>query len=335
VGYSTRNDDIGGTMYIGDDSHRNVVEHCTLACGGHHVLQIVSDHNIIRNNYFHNENWMEAPHRAATGGMAGNRNVIIEGRGGWNVVEGNVIAFSGVPPDQDGSSGMSVRTPHNIIRRNIFHDNDMAGLNVYSSSRRAEVRSNRIYHNVFFRNGHAAMVTFEPFLSGLSLSQHGQGAIAGVSVVNNLFWRNRNGVALSFYRCSRADQAVRGNWEEEGDPLFLNVGVPAHPLQPGVLDFRLHPQSPCIDAGEFLTRTAAPGSGTAIPVEDAGFFIDGYGAVEGDRVQLEGQAQELRIRQVDYEANVLHVDAPTAWQAGQGVSQPFGGLGPDIGLFEH
>jgi hypothetical protein len=334
VGYSTANDDIGGTMYIGGGSNRNVVENCTLCYGGHHVLQIVSTHNVIRNNYFHNEEWMDAPHRTETGGKSGNRLAILEGGGAWNVLEGNVFAFSGLPPDQNGSAGISVRTAHNIVRRNVFYDNDLAGLNVSLNSRRQDVHFNYIYQNTFFRNAYAAKETFGPFLSGLSLTNYVRGSIAGVSIVNNLFWQNKGGVALSFYHCDRAEQSVRGNWEEQSPPLFVHTETPADPLKPGVLDFHLQPQSPCVDAGDFLTRTTAAGQGTTIPVAEAGFFTDGYGAVEGDLIQLEGQTHPLRILAIDYEANTLRVDSPAVWQAGQGVSQPFDGARPDIGAFE-
>jgi hypothetical protein len=245
-----------------------------------------------------------------------------------------VFAFSGVPPDQDGSAGISVRTPHNIVRRNTFYENDLAGLNVSLSSRRRGVQFNYIYHNTFFRNAYAAKVTFEPFLAGLSLTNYRSGNIAGVSIVNNVFWQNKNGLAISYYRCDPADQSVRGNWEEEGDPLFANDRGPADPLRPGVLDFRLQPQSPCIDAGEFLTRTTAAGRGIRIPVAEAGFFTDGYGIVEGDQIRVEGVPRLLRVVGVDHEANVLRVDWPVRWAEGQGVSQPYRGARPDIGAFE-
>jgi len=335
VGYSTRNDDKGGVMHIAAGSEYNLIENCIIFYGGHHLIEVIGSRNVIRNNYFHNEEWMNAPHRRETGGKAGNRHVIIDGGGAQNILDGNVFALSGLPPDQDGSAGVSVRTARNIVRRNIFYDNDMAGLNVYSAGGRHDVRFNHIYHNVLFRNAYAAKSTFEPFLCGLSLTKHRNGSITDISIVNNIFWRNRNGFAISFYYCDRARQSVRRNWEEAGPPLFVNDRAPADPLRPGLLDFHLQAQSPCIDAGGFLTRTTAPGQGTAIPVADAGFFTDGFGIVEGDLVQLEGDTRRLRVVQVDYEAGVIHVDAPVAWQAGQGVSQPFNGARPDIGAYEH
>ncbi len=334
VGYSTTNDDKGGVMDIARGSNHNLIENSTICYGGHHLIAVIASYNIIRNNYFHNEEWMSAPHRTETGGKAGNRHVIIDSRGDRNILEGNVFAFSGLPPDQDGSAGVSVRTSGNIVRRNTFYDNDMSGLNVFSSGRRHDVRFNHVYHNVFFHNAYAAKSTFAPFLSGFSLTKHGRGSITDVSIMNNIFWQNKGDVAISFYYCDRAQQSVSHNWEEAGPPLFVNDQAPADPLRPGLLDFRLRARSPCIDAGGFLTRTTAGGRGTAIPVADAGFFSDGYGIVEGDLIQLEGEMKRLKIVKVDYDSNVIQVEGPVAWKEGQGVSQPFKGSRPDIGVYE-
>ncbi len=48
----------------------------------------------------------------------------------WNVVEHNWFERSGLPPDNNTSAGMSVPTPHNIVRRNVFVDNDGPGLDI-------------------------------------------------------------------------------------------------------------------------------------------------------------------------------------------------------------
>ena len=107
-----------------------------------------------------------------------------------------------------------------------------------------------------------------------------------------------------------------------------------YPFSPALQDFHLKATSPCVDAGDFLTRTTAGGEGTAIPVADAGFFTDGFGIVEGDRIQLEGTSQPVHVVEIDHEANVIRVDRPVTWAAGQGVAQPFNGARPDIGAFE-
>src|SRR3954470_12577327 len=55
--------DFGSDLYIGDDqsttdhSDYNLIENNTLFHGGHDVMEVAGSHNVIRNNYFHNENW--------------------------------------------------------------------------------------------------------------------------------------------------------------------------------------------------------------------------------------------------------------------------------------
>jgi hypothetical protein len=71
-----------------------------------------------------------------------------------------------------------------------------------------------------------------------------------------------------------------------------------------------------------------------MPVQDASYFIDGFGVVEGDLVQLEGQMQVVRIVSVDYATSQLTVDASLTWTSGLGVGLPYVGAKPDIGAFE-
>jgi hypothetical protein len=113
----------------------------------------------------------------------------------------------------------------------------------------------------------------------------------------------------------------------EGNPLFVSSAN--H-------DFKLQTSSPCINAGAFLTQTTGAGSGTTVPVEDAGYFLDGWGLIQGDLIQLEGQDQTARIIGVDYEDNIITVDqALPAWSEGTGVSLPYEGSAPDIGVHEY
>ncbi|GAF82809.1 unnamed protein product, partial [marine sediment metagenome] len=138
--------------------------------------------------------------------------------------------------------------------------------------------------------------------------------------------------AMTFYYVDRNDLIVSHNWEEAGDPLFVDDETPADPLDPDLLDFHLQPQSPCVDAGDFLTRTTAGGEGTVIPVADAGYFMDGWGIIEGDLIQLEGQTERARITGVDYGGNSLTVDRALSWSDGQGVTSPYDGSCPDMGI---
>ena len=98
-------------------------------------------------------------------------------------------------------------------------------------------------------------------------------------------------------------------------------------------DFRLKPNSPAIDAGSFLTRATRAGEGREIPVGDASWFCDGFGMIEGDRVQVEGNPA-VRIERIDYARHVITVARPLKWSKAAGVASPYSGKAPDIGALE-
>jgi hypothetical protein len=97
-------------------------------------------------------------------------------------------------------------------------------------------------------------------------------------------------------------------------------------------DYRLRPESPCIDAGGALTETVEAGSGTVVKVRDALYFSDGFGLVGPDAIRIGGAA--TRVVGVDYEANIITIDKKLIWKAGAPVTTDYKGKGPDLGAFE-
>jgi hypothetical protein len=73
-----------------------------------------------------------------------------------------------------------------------------------------------------------------------------------------------------------------------------------------------------------------------MPVEDPGYFYDGYGIVGevGDTVQLSGQTETARVIRIDYKNKRLVLDKALIWLARQGVTLRYAGKGPDLGAFE-
>src|SRR5207249_677465 len=106
-------------------------------------------HNVVRNNYFHNENWNNGfgDRAVYTGGYAQDS--------GSNLIEGNRIAFGGTPPDSGNvAAGMGLTTRSNIIRFNCFYGSQGDGMIVATMSGYPDVPVyNRIYCNTFFKNG--------------------------------------------------------------------------------------------------------------------------------------------------------------------------------------
>ena len=101
-------------------------------------------------------------------------------------------------------------------------------------------------------------------------------------------------------------------------------------------DFTLQSDSPCIDAGSWLTTiTSSTGNGTSFVVDDAYYFTDGYGIITGDEIQLEGISSSVTITNVDYGNNTITVDTSLSWTNGQGVGMAYQGSAPDIGAYEY
>ena len=62
--------------------------------------------------------------------------------------------------------------------------------------------------------------------------------------------------------------------------------------------------------------------------------MDGWGIIDGDLIQLEGQTQTARVIAIDYDSNVITVDRSLKWNKAQGVSLPYTGIAPDVGAYE-
>jgi hypothetical protein len=120
----------------------------------------------------------------------------------------------------------------------------------------------------------------------------------------------------------------------EGNPLFVNTAG-----EGPAKDFSLQQGSPAIDAGVHLTTAVSAGSGTAMAVADAGYFMDGWGipGVEGDSIKIES-GDPVGIAKIDYSSNTLTLTAARSWVAGARVfyyrSDRFQGSAPDIGAHE-
>ncbi len=318
----------GGLLDIGsweedpvDESYYNLIEDNMFAYGGHHTLGVYSKYNVIRDNYFHNET------NPANWAYEGYRDSITEGlAGGHNLYESNRFGFS-------GASGLALRTPYNLLRFNLFYHTGSGGLQVVSSAAGQDHADyNRIYRNSFYHTGHQE--TDPGFQGGIYFANWSGQSPVGNIVKGNLFYDNKNG-AVS-YEGQVDPQVVEDNWDQNSvDPQFVNPSA-SDPDDPDLPDLRLQASSLCIDAGVYSTRiTSTAGSGTQFQVEDARYFIDGWGIphVQGDEIQL-ADGQRARITSVNYETNLITVDRVLTWTLNQGISLAYQGAAPDLGAYE-
>jgi hypothetical protein len=315
--------DIGHSVKTGDLSSYNLIEDNIFSYGGHHTLGVYAPYNVIRRNYFHNEtNQDEWEHE-------GYRSSITEGpSAGRSLYEGNRFGHT-------DTSGMALRSSRNIFRFNYFYHNGAGGIQVVSNLAGVDrADENRIYHNTFYHNGHQA--TYAGFQGGMYFANWSNQSPIGNVVKNNLFFANRNGSVS--YDGAVAAQVVENNWDRNAvDPglVDLSGSGPGNPSKP---DLRLRSDSSAIDQGACLTTiTSACGAGTSFGVEDAGYFMDGWGipGVQGDEIQLAHSRQRVRITHVDYKANLITVETPLTWTQGRGVSLAYEGSAPDLGAYEY
>jgi len=336
-GWVQDGDDKGAILDIGYDTSTtdatdyNVIEDNIFYFGGHHILHICGKYNITRGNYFHNEPWMDVDE----GGGSGNRNAMTIGpMAERNLFENNRFAFAGKPPDDNGANGLVVRSPKNIVRRNMSYANSAGGI-AFASMTVSIPTDNHIYFNTVYHNGYDERVDHF-WQGGITFGNWGNGTMPGNIVINNIMHDNKNGNSTGGYG-DAGPQTIENNWMDEGDPLFRDARVPSDTSDSSMPDFRLQENSPCIDKGIFLTEiTSASATGTVFTVDNAGFFFDGWGipGETGDTVQLEGQTDTAVIVNVDYEGKTITVGTALTWSQGQGLSLTYSGSAPDLGAHE-
>jgi hypothetical protein len=329
-------DDVGSVMDIGDEESKtdhsdyNLLENNTMYHGGHHVLGVNSRYNVIRNNYFHNENWYNG-----YGDRCLSLNGYDEGSG-WNLVEGNRIGPGGQPPDNAESSGIGMATKSNIVRFNCFYRATGPGVMMGTTSAYYTGPAyNRLYHNTFYQNGQSTNPeSGAEVLAGIGIANYGSPySLIGNAIKNNAFYSNP--VSIATYRVNLSDQIIQGNFQQTGDPLFVDGTIP-NLTNASLPNFQLRTNSPCIDRGVALTTiTSATGSGRTVQLADATYFMDGWGVVQGDLIQLLGTTQRARILSVNYATRSITVDANLTWTQNQGVTMAYEGTAPDLGAYEY
>jgi len=330
-----------------DATRYNLIEDCLFYHGGHHVLGINTEFNVVRNCYFHNEPWMlgnSASDRGAV--LYGNRNISFFGEtqsAGRNLFERNRVGWCADSPDNWGASNVSVRTSNNILRFNDIFYGDIGGVAMsLSSGFPSSINNNKIYHNTIFRN--TLSTTTNSPVGGITLALWNTTSLTVQNNVfkNNILYKHRNTTA--YYHPQSVNMIAQQIWannydgDASGNPQFVNASeTPTDPFDASQPDFTLQSTSPCKNYGTYLTTiVTAGGSGSSFQVADAGYFTDGWGiaGVEGDMIQLFGTTQKARITSVNYTTNWITLDRSVTWTTGQGISLPYNGAAPDAGAHE-
>ncbi len=336
-------------------SDNNLVANNTVTNAAHTLWAIkCGNRNVIRNNYFYNPG-QKIGEIYDCDDVGFNHEFFIRDATKFNLVENNVFAKTSSYYSPSGGNGIQYSAQNGIIRFNIFYENNVGVGMQYYSPEALYNYANRIYHNTFYDNMCGGVSTSDPSTSDYSDNLF----------VNNIFYKNhecggvspfqlvyRNGLGGFLLDTNNLSSGVVsddviGEWQGSGNTLaWYEANYPglfannreSDPqfIDESNYDFRLNSSSASVDSGRFLANTRSSGSGTTIPVDDAGFFYDGFGIEDevGDLVRLEGGSETFRIVSVDYASNEITVDQPATWSAGQGISHDYIGLAPDLGAHE-
>ncbi len=344
-GYFDDTEDYGDMISIYDSegtTSYNLFEENEVSYAGHAPFRLASRYNVVRNNYFHNEPWYDD---------FGNRGMEIayhEGSGGvaeFNLIEGNRFGMTGVPSDAEYGAGMQLGAPHHIVRYNVFYYSAGPGLSLSTWFGEGDTRAdyNHIYNNVFYKNGLTPTISY--WSAGLVTIETGEPIIGNV-IKQNIFYANN---IQSFFWAGNQrdesliplDQVVENNLENV-DPLFVDVVSPVDPLNAALPDFHLQATSPAVDTGIHLTFVKNSGNGTALTVDDAGYFSDGFGIVDADWIKI-GNTDPVEIDSIAYDTNIINIGQSRSWSKGDPVylyknsagTVVYEGAAPDVGAFEY
>ncbi len=312
--------DDGNDSLVLQESDRNLLQGNTFTKARHSLLSVrCSNFNVIRGNRFYNADQKAAEIYDCEG--TSDAPVKYDATK-HNLFEGNAFTYTMASGQDYDYNGIQYAGQNGIVRKNVFYDNQGGALNFQVYSNEALYNnSNRVFNNTFYSNR----------CYGMSASSNSDPSrYFGNIVKNNIFYKNVD--------CSGgATQTSIGN--PTAVILESNAIVTTSPLfvdETG-RDLHLKSGSPMIDAGAFSARTVGTGSGTVLPLDDVGYFYDGFGIPEetGDLIQFEGQSVTARVVGIDYTSKTLTLDRSLAWSNGQYLHLEYTGHRPDMGAFEY
>lgn len=334
-----------------EGSHHNLFENLTITRATHSLIDFQNSYNnIVRNNILHND-WqknsgMAAPYSNDTG---------------RNLYENNRIfgARPALTLPGKGAMGLYVNQSSNIIRRNVFYDNQNFGIlmdanNAFANS---HINFNKVYNNTFYNNGYlqgyynSSNFTITDFNNNWNMGNNvfkNNVSMDGTS--QNIYIQSRVNSGFDgnivtgncFYNPSRPNSMIDVNgigensltWfqSNHSSNVFGNTETNPSFVSSANADFTFNTNSGCIDKGVALTTTRSQGSGTVVPVSDAGYFTDGMGLISGDLIRV--GTQEATITSIDYTNNNLTVNKSLTWSSNTPVNLPYAGNAPDPGAHE-
>ncbi|MFA4817185.1 MAG: right-handed parallel beta-helix repeat-containing protein [Parcubacteria group bacterium] len=292
----------------------------------------------------------------------------VSSKGSNNLVKNNICEYNGVT--YDGETGIWVddtdnaTVENNIVRYNkngiyvtgsenvIVRKNQIYGntkyytLLMYASPQFGVSKHTKIIHNVIYNNAGTGGVLRIGASGDSAWSENSRFFNNIVSDNTNTYEVYRNGGTTnqlnyndyytgSFYAYWSALYMSLNSYQTGTSQDLNSFNADPKFVDKANLNFNILSDSPCINAGDFLTRTTGSSIGTVIPVADAKYFHDGYGiaGVSGDTIRV--GSNTATITDIDYGANTITVGRSISWNNGDGVSYAYSGSRPDIGAYEY
>ena len=354
-------DDDGGLITIGGDntldglSDYNTIEDSVIYAGSHHALKLNTRHNVVRNNFIHNEGYFNAsascqtsvPPDCTTSGtchvgtcapggeygpanLYGNRALMVQnfhtdvpawqGRT-YNLVEGNRIGNSGLPSDGNGGDNLTLGGEYDIARYNTMFFATELGMYFRSTD---TGDSNYTYNNTIAANGKGPQCRIDTF------NGYWPGGIripAGANfniVKNTLLWANASADNKEF-RDAGTGSVTANNWlNVNGDPDFVDPDY-SDPTSATVPDLSLQSISGAIDAGGSLTTTVGAGVASAALTLLAPRYFQ-YGErgsalsnIQADWIAVGDVTNIAQIVSINYDTGAVVLDRALTWANGAQV----------------
>lgn len=271
-----------------------------------------------------------------------------------NIVRNNIVSDIAGWYDNNGMvltgqfNRASSNSDNNRIYNNVFYK--IGYLPVFLSQRQTNddefnyVTNNKIVNNILFDNETQGGIFFDPPSTVYILAEtfHSPNKQWPFFPYNNYFLNNiigddpANNDLFHYSTATYYDEwtlsAVERNY-----PSYISGNIQANPefVNAHAGNFQLSASSPAIASGTHLTHTTASGNSTTIPVQDAYFFTDGFGLIDGDRIKI-GHNSPVTVTGVNHIDRRLTVNSAVSFNTGDNVDLAnYSGAAPDLGAFPY
>lgn len=327
--------------FIRRNSYRNPIMKLVELYGGRRgkMVGVPSQHVFIEHNNFNYTG--PYPKRGSS-----TVSIIIMGK--YNVIRRNVfskghtgLTWSGGPNPKHED----LYNWHNSVYHNVFYDigapfsyraNGLAlilGSKPCKETPSEDIFGNQVIaNNIIFYNHHYPCAAYNRFPRSLQII-FAKKCIPEHSLLfgNSIFYEDPDDIVIGELK-DRKGYTLKDFEKTYPKNAWSNISMAPLFENAQNKDFRLKPESPCIDGALPLTATVAGGRGTVVEVADASFFTDGFGIIDPDVLRV--GIERVKAINVDYENNRITLDRSISWHKGTSVTLDYKGRGPDIGAIE-